>query len=158
MTVIPDPTTEATGLWLESYRGEVLGEAYFTRMAQLASDPVEKEKIEYLVRLERSTKEMLVPALRRHGLPTEADPSLLASMAGIDAYSWTKMLAGVRPVAESFLAKYRRLGELAEGDEDAGVVGALVAHEEALEHFCRCEMEGQTSDSLRSILALPHFR
>jgi hypothetical protein len=152
-----DFTDEAAALWVESYQGEVLGEAYFARMRDLATDPVQKDKIDYLVRLERSTKELLAPALERRGLSTEPDRAIVEAMSGLDSYDWTSMLEGVRPVAANFLVKYRRLAELA-GDDDHEVTSGLVAHELALDNFCECELTGHSDRSLDAILALPHFR
>lgn len=149
--------SEADALWLESYRGEVLGEAYFSRMAQLASAPEERRKIGHLVRLERSTREMLEPWLRRRALPTDAGGDITAATADIQAYDWRAMLEGVRPVAASYLAKYRQLAELVDEDERAPVE-ALIAHESALDTFCRMELEGSGGDSLGAIESLPHFR
>lgn len=148
---------EARTLWQESYQGEVLGEAYFARMRELAADAQEQEKIDHLVRLERSTKEMLVPCMDRLGLPTGSDQSVLASVAALDDYEWRSMLEGVRPVAAGYLVKYRRLAELVDA-VDRPVADALVAHELALDEFCRLELEGRPEQSLERIRALPHFR
>ena len=149
-------SSEAAELWNESFQGEVLGEAYFSRMRDLAQDEGEKAKIDHLVRLERCTKEMLVPYLRRHGLSTDPDQGVVQAMAAIDSYDWTSMLEGVRPVAATFLAKYRRLAELV-APEDRPATEALVAHELALDDFCRRELES-LGGSLDSILALAHVR
>ena len=152
-----DAAAEATALWEESYQGEVLGEAYFARMRDLAQEPAQRDKIDYLVRLERSTKEMLVPYLKRHGLSTEPNAEVVKAMSAIEDFEWTRMLEGVRPVAADFLTKYRRLAELV-GAEDAPATEALVAHELALDDFCRLELEGDADDSLTAIQALAHFR
>ena len=152
-----EAAAESATLWEESFQGEVLGEAYFTRMRDLARDPVQRDKIDHLVRLERSTKEMLAPYLERHGLSTEPNAAVVEAMSRIEEYDWTTMLQGVRPVAADFLTKYRRLGELV-GADDAGAVESLVAHELALDDFCRLELEGASDDSLTAIKALAHFR
>lgn len=152
-----DAAAEAAALWEESYQGEVLGEAYFARMRDLAEEPAQRDKIEYLVRLERSTKEMLVPYLERHGLSTEPNAEVVKAMSSIEDYEWTRMLEGVRPVAADFLGKYRRLAELV-GPEDATATEALVAHEMALDDFCRLELEGDSDNSLTAIKALAHLR
>lgn len=152
-----EPGTEAAELWKESYQGEVLGEAYFTRMQELATDAEEKRKLEYLVRLERSTKDMLVPYLERLGLPTEPDAEILRAMGSLDSYEWAVMLEGVRPVAAQFLTKYRRLAELVDENYRAAT-DALVAHELALDDFCRRELSGDSEHAPDSITALPHYR
>ena len=153
----PDAAAEAAALWEESYQGEVLGEAYFARMRDLAEEPAQREKIDYLVRLERSTKEMLAPYLERQGLSTQPNADVVKAMSSIEDYEWTRMLEGVRPVAATFLTKYRRLAELAR-PEDAAATEALVAHEMALDEFCRLELEGDSDSSLTAIKALAHLR
>jgi hypothetical protein len=148
---------EELRLWQEAYQGEVLGEAYFTRMRDLAVEEDQRYKIDHLVGLERSTKEMLRPSLLSRGLPTEPDPDVLATMANLTDYDWTGMLEGVRPVAAQFLAKYRRLAELV-GIEDRPVTDALIDHEVALDDFCRLELAGDRDHSLDRISSLAHFR
>jgi hypothetical protein len=155
-TTTQDATrAEASALWADSFQGEVLGEAYFARMGQLAADPEQKDKIDLLVRLERSTKEMLVPFLDRNGVPTEPNSAVVEAMGAIEAYDWTTMLEGVRPVAADFLTKYRRLAELVDA-ADSTATEALVAHELALDEFCRRELAGEPG-SADAILALPHL-
>lgn len=154
----PSPSqSEELVLWQEAYQGEVLGEAYFARMRDLAVDQGQKDRIDYLVRLERSTKEMLQPCLVRRGLPTDPDPQVMAAMAAITDYDWTAILEGVRPVAAGFLTKYRRLAELVE-QADHPVTDALIAHEMALDDFCRLELAGDRGQSLDAIVGLSHFR
>lgn len=149
--------SEETTLWIESYQGEVLGEAYFTRMAALATDPTERAKITELVRLERCTGEMLRPYLERRGLDIEPDADMVATMSALERYDWTAMLEGIRPVAATYLKKYRQLGQLV-GAGDQPAVEALIAHEVALDEFCRRELEGDREGSLDAIHALAHVR
>ena len=47
----------AEELWVESYQGEVLGEALFGAMAARESDPDRRHQLEVLTLLERTTKE-----------------------------------------------------------------------------------------------------
>lgn len=149
--------SEEFGLWQEAYQGEVLGEAYFARMQDLAGDEEQRNRIDFLVRLERSTKEMLQPCLASRELSTAPDAQVIAAMAAITDYDWTAMLEGVRPVAAGFLIKYRRLAELVD-EADRPVADALIAHEMALEDFCRLELAGDREHSLDGIVGLSHFR
>lgn len=152
--------SELTTLWTESYQGEVLGEAFFARMRDLYGGPgqeAERGKLDHLVRLERSTREMLAPYLERHGICAAPDPRLEGGMAALQRQEWRPLLEGVRAVAASYLAKYRRLAELV-ASEDRVATDALVAHEQALDEFCRRELEGDAERSLEPIQALAHFR
>lgn len=154
-TAVPSQSEESA-LWQEVYQGEVLGEAYFSRMRELAQEERQRDRLDHLARLERSTKEMLQPSLLKRSLPTEPDPDILAAMSSIAEFDWTGTLQGVRPVAAEFLVKYRRLAELV-GAEDRPVTDAMVAHEMALDDFCRLELAGDGDHSLDAILALAHF-
>ena len=156
MSVSEEIQTEVKTLLAESYQGEVLGEAYFAAMRDLTEDPSHRDKLDHLVRLERSTKEMLVPYLLRHGIPTDPDAKVVEALASVGPQTWANTLEGVRLVAASYLVKYRRLAELV-GAEDAPATDALVAHELALDEFCRRELEGDGDGSLKAITALPHF-
>lgn len=150
-------TTEESELWIKAYQGEVLGEAYFAAMAGHAGDPDQKTKLEALATLERSTKELLAPALERHGLPIEPDPSMLGFADTITDFDYQAMLESVPMVAAEYLTSYSRLRELC-SPEDEGVVNLLIAHELALEVFMHREKAGLVDTSLRAISALPHVQ
>ena len=48
----PALSQEAVDLWVKSFQGEVLGEAYFSRMSEMAEAPNEKHKLQALASLE----------------------------------------------------------------------------------------------------------
>ena len=151
----PAATDEATELWTTSYEGEVFGEAYFERMADLATDEGEQSKLRALATLERCTKELLQPSMRRHGLPTAPGEDVLAGVAQLDEYDYPTVLASVLPFAGQYLGHYARLRELVDS-EDAATVDQLIAHEMALEVFARRELGGGGEDPLQPLRALSH--
>ncbi|HZT64367.1 MAG TPA: hypothetical protein VFA11_01120 [Acidimicrobiales bacterium] len=151
-----DTPAEESSLWVKSFQGEVLGEAYFSRLAQLAADVEQRAKLEALAALERCTKEMLVPHLQRLGLSTEADQAIVEGVAAVDHYDWATMLSGLLPVVADYLACYSRLRQIV-AEEDARAAELLIAHEMALELFARRELAGDHASSLEPIRALPHF-
>ena len=151
----PAVAEEAVELWIKSYQGEVLGEAYFSRMAELASDPAEKEKLEVLVVLERCTKELLAHPMERLGISTTPDPAIVEGVAALTDYDYQKMIESLPSVTSEYLGCYARLRELVE-ERDANVVNLLIAHEMALELFARREISGESESSLQPIRALPH--
>jgi hypothetical protein len=77
------PCDEAVRLWVESYQGEVLGEAYFAGMARRVTDPVLRNKIELLTWLKRSTKELLQPAITRLGISAEPDQATVDAAGNV---------------------------------------------------------------------------
>jgi hypothetical protein len=147
---------EAVDLWSKSFQGEVLGEAYFSRMSQMATDPKEKEKLEALATLERCTKELLVPSMDRLGISTDPDQGAVEVANALAAeYDYPAMLGSLPTVTGEYLGYYSRLRELVD-EQDAGAVNLLIAHEMALELFARRESAGESETSLDPIRALPH--
>ena len=147
---------EAVDLWVKSYQGEVLGEAYFSRVSEKADDPGEKSKLQALATLERCTKELLAPSMERLGIPTDPDPASLEVAAALAAdYDYPAMIGSLPAVTGEYLGYYTSLRALVD-EQDAGAVNLLIAHEMALELFARREIAGEKDTSLDAIRALPH--
>src|SRR5581483_6534659 len=115
----------ADELWVESYQGEVLGEALFARLATREADPEHRRQLDVLTLLERATKELAEPVLARRGIDrgdTEASRSNADELAdGLVGTSWADFLGSFEPVISQFLAKYRQLVELADDDDERAV-------------------------------------
>jgi hypothetical protein len=98
--------------------------------------------------------------MERSGLPTDPDPQTVADTKTIidmaASMSWVDLWASGESITTQFLALYRRIGELAETEQEAAAL--LVAHEEALRDFARNEHAGGSDDSLGVIRSLPHMR
>jgi hypothetical protein len=151
-----DPVEE---LWIKSYQGEVLGEILFGRMAEQTDDPDHARKLRVLSKLERKTKEAMVPSLERAGIPTEPDPDTVqaaeAMADGMGAVSWLELVGSLEPVTTQYAAMYARIGEL--DPSERATADLLVAHELALRSFGVLELAGDDADSLAAINALPHL-
>lgn len=146
---------EAVRLWVESYQGEVLGEAYFAGMADRNTDPALREKIDLLRCLERSTKELLEPVIRRLGTPAEPDKATVDAAGNVTDVEYLPMLKNFVGAAAQYLGRYTRLRSLVE-PSDASIVDQLIAHELAFELFARRELAGETDTSTEPIRALGH--
>jgi hypothetical protein len=150
----------ADALWVDAYQGEVLGEALFGALCERQADPVRRRQLEVLTLLERSTKELAEPVLDRLALTrgdsaaSEAAGRELAE--GVVGLPWMEFLGAFAPVTAQFLAKYRRLAELAADDDERQVAETYVAHEIALMEFVTRSIAHEPGDPLQSILALPH--
>jgi hypothetical protein len=149
-----------TELWVESYQGEVLGEALFGQMAERQQEPERRHQLEVLTLLERATKELAEPVFESNGFDRGDTAATLVTareladaLAGI---SWEDFLASIEPITVEFLAKYRQLVELAIDDGERQVAEAYVNHELALAAFARRALEQETGDPLEMIFALPH--
>jgi hypothetical protein len=151
---------DAADLWVESYQGEVLGEALFGVMAETEDQPERRRQLEVLTLLERATKELAEPVFERRGLDrgdtekTLADASELAD--AVAHMAWDEFLASIPPVTVNFLAKYRQLVDLATDPQEREIAQAYVAHEEALASFAHRCLGEEAGDPLERILALPH--
>lgn len=146
---------EAVRLWVESYQGEVLGEAYFAGMAKRITDPALREKVELLTCLERSTKELLEPVVKRLGVEAEPDQAMVDAAGNVTDVEYLPMLESFIAAAAEYLGRYTRLRSLVE-PSDASIVDQLIAHELAFELFARRELAGDNNNSTEPIRALSH--
>jgi hypothetical protein len=151
----PEVSEEAVELWVKSYQGEVLGEAYFGHMAEHIDDPVHKAKLEVLTTLERCTKELLAPSMERLGISTVPDPTIAENVVKGTFFDYEGMINVLPGITGQYLGYYTRLRQLVE-PRDASVVDLLIAHELALELFARREAAGELESSLEPIKALSH--
>jgi hypothetical protein len=153
---VPGLSQEAKDLWVRSYQGEILGEAYFGQAASQVDDVEQRAKLEVLTTLERCTKELLAPSLRRLGISTDADPAILEQAAnGARAIDYDALVRALPAITGQYLGLYARLRQLVD-PVDASVVDQLIAHEMALELFARRELAGERAQSLEPIRALSH--
>lgn len=150
----------ASELWVESYQGEVLGEALFGLLAERETDPEHRRHLEVLAILERATKELAEPVFDRRQLDrgdTDASLATAAQFAdGLAGTPWEGFLGSFEPVISEFLARYRQLVDLADDVTERAVAEAYVSHELALASFLRRSLGQEPGDPLDEILALPH--
>jgi hypothetical protein len=153
------PEDDVESLLVKAYQGEVSGEVLFGIIAERSQDPERKRKFETLTQLEARTRQACLPAMVRHGLPTEPDPDTVANakvMADVaTAMTWEELLSSFAPITTQFVALYRRIGEISE--EDRATSELLVDHEHALLTFAERELRGETENSLEPIESLPHM-
>ena len=151
----------AEELWVESYQGEVLGEAFFGWMADHEVEPEHRHQLEVLAELESATKRLAEPIFDRRGFERGDSDATAASGRQFAAASaeapWEDVMAGILPITDVFLAKYHELVELASDDEEREIALAYVAHEEALASFARRSIGQEDGEPLELILALPHM-
>ncbi len=147
-------------LLVKAFQGEVSGETLFGNLARRLSDPDHAAKMGELETLERRTKEAMVPAMLRAGLPVEPEPAVVAEgVALADAVldlPWGDLMGSFEPVTTEFLTLYRRIGEVSPFEGEISAI--LVAHEEALRDFARQELAGNVGASLHQIQALSHLQ
>jgi hypothetical protein len=151
----------AEELWVESYQGEVLGEAFFGALAGHQEDPERRRQLDVLTLLEKATKELAEPVFDKRGLDrgdTAATLAQAAELADVVAtIAWEEFLGSIEGITVQFLEKYHQLVDLATDTAEREIAEAYVAHEEALAAFARRALGQETGEPLELILALPHF-
>ncbi|MGE3649999.1 MAG: hypothetical protein AB7G10_16810 [Reyranellaceae bacterium] len=121
-----------------AYQAEVRGEATFSVLAQRASDVDEAEIWRTLARLEATTRERMIPLMRRHGIDTTPDEAQRqrgrerGEKRAADGFAAT-----VRSMTETLLPYLILYAQLeAEGPAaDRRELACLNAHEIALHAF-----------------------
>jgi hypothetical protein len=150
----------AEELWVESYQGEVLGEALFGKLAELQEDPERRRQLEVLILLERSTKQLAEPVFDKRSLDRGDTAATLAQAAeladALAGISWEEFLGSFAAITDQFLEKYFQLVDLAPDDREREVAEAYVAHEQALAAFARRALGQEAGEPLELIFALPH--
>ncbi len=150
----------ASELWVESYQGEVLGEALFGALAERESDSSRRHELEVLTLLERATKELAEPVFEMRKLDHGNTAATLATAAelaeAVAGMTWEDFLASIEPGTEQFRARYRELVRLASDHTEREIAETYLAHEEALLAFARRSLGREAGDPLEPVLALPH--
>ena len=150
----------AEELWVESYQGEVLGEALFGALAERQEDPDRRGQLDVLTLLERSTKQLAEPIFDKRGLDRGDTDGTLAQAKeltdAVAAIAWEEFLGSFAAITDQFVEKYLQLVDLAPDDEERHVAEAYVAHERALAAFARRALGEEAGEPLELILALPH--
>jgi hypothetical protein len=146
---------------VESYQGEVFGEALFGLLAEREQDPERRRQLEVLTVLERSTKLLAEPVFDRSGIDRGDSAASIAAgreiAEAVVSMTWDEFLASFEPITSEFLAKYRELVEIVTDDRERQIAEAYVRHEEALAAFARRARGVETGEPLELILALSHI-
>jgi hypothetical protein len=149
----------ADELWVESYQGEVLGEALFGLLAERETDAERRRNLEALTLLERATKDLAEPVFEWRSLDrgdTVATVAQAETMVDSSPFVWDDFVRVLLPVTTDFLAKYRELVELSTDDRERAIAEVYVAHEEALAAWARRSLGEEPGEPLELIMALPH--
>lgn len=138
----------------EAWKGEVFGETFFTELAKLDKKTPMEIKWRTLAALERVTARVLLPLVRRYGLPLRP-PEESKTRGEQQAKRFSTMLreefmAYFEPYLEEAVAKYQTLRDDAPS-EDATAMQFLVDHEEALLRFVQIERSETGEDSLQEV-------
>lgn len=133
----------------KAYEGEIIGEAMYASLEQLATSTDQKNAARLLAELERETGDVLLPVVLRHGTDFDRDAAWAKGedfTKGSIKEGWLAYFEKVAPLAEDALAEMKKLHSMSD-EVDRGATGLLVAHEEAFLEFVRREVAGEADST-----------
>lgn len=143
----------------QMYQGEVLGEIAFAVACGYSDDPVKRDKLLMLRKLETRTKAQIEDWLRARDIflkpKTDYREAVdLGIRYGID--DWRLNMQRLLAATVQYMPLYQRLLANAEV-VDRHLFEKVIAHEEALAEFARGELVGQKDaiEPVRRLLQLP---
>lgn len=138
----------------EAWKGEVMGEAFFSELAQIDEKTSMASKWKTLAELERVTGQVLAPLVRRYGILPEPSADMKTQgeqqARGVSTMPYDEFMASMEPYIEEAVSRYQALRDDALS-EDTSAIQYLVDHEEALLHFVRVERSETGEDSMRDV-------
>ncbi len=142
---------------VESYQGEVFGEAIFRELAAKCADPETAYKWRVLEQLERETKERLKPLVAELGGDIEENPARFRKGQHLAekwaTQSWSEIMVWFRDQLPTYVKFFENL-EADAREQDRQLLGKVTAHERALLDFAKHEIAGRSDHSLEPVLAL----
>ena len=142
---------------LEFYCDEIVGEAFFTALAQNSSEPDRGAKWRTLASLERTVAARLRAALEAHGVSIPAPaPDQRRGVESAQAYAgltWGQALERLRPELDRYVCDF----QAAESRMPADLLPLarfVTAHERALLEFVTRELDQDGQHSLDGVLAM----
>jgi hypothetical protein len=145
----PTPATRSAAYLqgvAEVYRGEILGEALFSRLAALSASNDRCYQFSVLLQLESEAKVRLRPLLTRLGLSVVEDGAARregeARAERISAQPWPQTLREWTPWIENAIRDYQALAREAPA-EDQEALEYMVRHEQVLAAFLAGELAEQ---------------
>jgi hypothetical protein len=141
----------------ELYKGEVIGEAFFSRMIERFPDPEDQFKSACLLQLETEFKSHLRPFLMAHGISLIEQEDWrrqgLELAETLKGESWQDVraqfigmmdgfVAGFKEMQPAVLPTYPDLGEF------------MIAHEQSIHDFATAEAAGNTGTSIDNVVKI----
>jgi len=139
--------TDYPGCIQELYQSEVLGEAAFLALHAVARNELDRYYFGTILQLETETKARLRPFLFKHGMALEEQTDAAQIEGFVAAYQehpWHEFLAGLQPLVDSFVARFREIAEVGPA-EDQDVLQSMVIHEQAFVTWIQRELAGEAN-------------
>jgi len=143
--------------YIESIRsawlGEQFGHAFFTRLAEVSTDPAIEGRWRTLAQLELVTGHRMATLLESHGEQATSDEIIEISDEVLQRYtesSHIESMTRMKATIESALGRFDQLLAIVP-DSDVSAIQFLVDHEQALLTFVDREMDGDSRNSLAEV-------
>ena len=143
----------------ELYESEVLGEAVFVALYNVATSDEHKYKFGTMAQLESETKARLRPFLAKHGINflENVDGALVTQIAQeYHTSSWKTFMEGQQKIVASFVRRFEEIESITPA-EDLNVVHSMLIHERAILRFVDLEASGKRVGSINDVVAQLHF-
>ncbi len=128
---------------LYHYEAEILGEAYFSALADCFDDAAEREKLSLLAAVERRAADTVRPLVDKHGLVPRDETVLEAIGAELTGphrhFSWRQFMTHITVEYPAYLDNFHALEEMAPED-DLVALQRLTHHEVVLIDFAQREI------------------
>ena len=145
---------------MAAYRGEIAGEALFSRLLELQADAATRHVLACMLQLETETKLRLRQVLSRLGLPVaEPESDQQAGRRWADALRASH--GGAWPAAfeaqlEDYAQRYERLRDRAQ-PADGAALDYLAAHERALQRALQALVRAAGQEAADALTVLLHY-
>ena len=143
----------------ELYESEVLGEAVFVALYNVATSDEHKYKFGTMAQLESETKARLRPFLAIHGVKflENIDGALVAQIVQeYNSSNWKTFMEGQSRIVASFVKRFEEIEAMTPA-EDLNVVHSMLVHERAILRFVELEASGKGAGSINDVVAQLHF-
>jgi hypothetical protein len=137
------------------YESEILGEAVFLALVDIAKNRRERYHLGTLLQLETETKARLRPFLFERGVSLNEAMDLTGVDGAVEGYralDWQGFAAANIPIVQGFLSRFEAILDVGPA-KDRGILQSMVHHEASILKWVTKESEGISRGSLDDVIA-----
>jgi hypothetical protein len=137
------------------YESEILGEAVFLALVEIAKNPRERYHLGTLLQLETETKARLRPFLFGYGVSLNEKMDLTVVDGAVEGYrvlTWQEFAAANIPIIQGFLSRFEAIVDVGPA-QDRDTLHSMVRHETSILRWVSMESENVPEGSLDDVIA-----
>ena len=137
------------------YESEILGEAVFLALVDIAKNRRERYHLGTLLQLETETKARLRPFLFELGVSLNEAMDLTGVDGAVEGYralDWQEFAAANIPIVQGFLSRFEAILDVGPA-KDRDILQSMVHHEASILKWVTKESEGISRGSLDDVIA-----